>query len=99
MTAWILGEQLLVGFHSQADFASGSDDDHLRISARSIREHVCTLRDTRCGRILSAIESRQRLTRQCQYRGLVPPLHDIAVSLDHLVGVAGPYGDKSWCRT
>src|SRR5438552_8480307 len=93
------GQKVFVGFGCKADFASRRDDDHLRISAGCIREHVGSLRNTGCRRIFTAIESGQRLTRQCQYRGLVPQLHDVAVCLDYLVGVARPYSDKSRYRT
>src|SRR5262249_28361037 len=40
-----------------------------------------------CRRVLAAVQGRQGLPRQRQQRRLVPQLHDVAIGLDHLVGV------------
>src|SRR5215510_7818318 len=65
------GEQLLVRLHCKADLAARGDDDHFRISAGTICEHVGSLRNAGGGRILAAIKSWQGLSRQREHRGLV----------------------------
>ena len=51
-------------------------------------------RDSGGRRVLAAIQGRQRLARQHQHGRLVAQLHDVAIGLDDLVGVAGPQHDQ-----
>src|SRR5215472_7307322 len=85
-----------MGLDCKADLTARGDDDHLWISAWSIGEHVRSPRNARRVRILVPIESRQRLPRKREHRGLVAQLHDEAISLDHFVSIAWPQSDQSW---
>src|SRR5262249_54505506 len=82
-------DQLLVSRDGKADLTARRDDDHFWIAPGGIREHIGPLRNAGSRRILFAIESGKRLTRQGQDRGLMAQLHDKAISLDYFVGVAG----------
>ena len=91
--------QLLMGCDRQANFAARSDDDHFWVSAGSICEHIGALRDSGSRGILTAIESRQGLTRQRQHCGLVAQLHDETVCLDYFIGISWSQCDQPRYRT
>ncbi len=82
-------EELLVRVDAEADLAARGDQDHVGLAAGRIRQHVGAARDAGRRRILAAVERRQRLPRQRQHGRLVAQLHDVTISFDHLVGVAG----------
>src|SRR5580658_5809534 len=76
-----LAQQLLMRIDRESDLAAGGDQDDLRFSARRVRHDVSATGHASGGRVLAAVERRQRLTRQHDCRRLVPKLHDHAISL------------------
>src|SRR5262249_26612380 len=88
--------QLLVRFDGKTDFAAGSDEDQFWIFAWSIGKDVGSFGDTARRRVFVAVQPRQRLPRQSEYRRFVTQLHDVPVRFDHLVSVAGPQRDEPW---
>ena len=75
---------------AEADLAARRDEDHFRLAARSVAEHIGAARDPGRRRVLAAVQCRQGLPRQRQHGRLVSQLDNIAIGLDDLIGVAGP---------
>src|SRR4029453_19461920 len=54
---------------------------------------------SRCRRVLAAIESGERLARQCQHHRRMAQLHNVSISLNHFIGIAGSQGNEPGYRT
>ena len=79
----------------RGDLAARGDENHLGRAARRVRQHIGAARHAGRRRVFAAVEGRQRLARQHQHRRSVAQLQDVAVGLDHLVGVGGPQHDQA----
>src|SRR5258705_2447480 len=89
------GKQIFMSIYSKTNFTATGDEDDLRVRAGRVGEYIRPARDTRGGRIPASIQCPQGLARQYRHRRLMLQLHDIAVSLNDLVGVARPQRDQS----
>src|SRR5271154_393384 len=83
------GAQLFMRLNGEAYFTARGDENNLEVRIGRVSEHISPARNTRRWRILAPIERRQRLTRQHQCGWLMTELHDITISLDNFVGIAG----------
>jgi hypothetical protein len=79
--------QFLVYIDTQAQFAAGANEDHLRFGGFCVRQDIGAARDFGGRRIFFPIECRQSLPAQDQARRLVFRAEDDAIRFGDLVRI------------
>ena len=79
--------QFLVSIDRKRHFASRRDDDGIGRRRVAAGKHIGALRNAGSGGIFAAIEGRQGLARYDECCRFMAQLHDIAVGLDHFIGI------------
>ena len=88
--------ELLVGSHTQGNFASGSHQNDFRLPVGRIGQNIGSFGDARGGCILRAVKGRDSLPGQYQRRRFVLQLHDNLPRFDDFVGVCRTEQHQAW---